>query len=229
MAQQSTEVAYFETVQVKPGTEAQFEATLKRHWDWHKKQGERWTYFVWTIDTGKQEGAYLIASFGHAWKDVDESNALVSGTPDPEENPERFHLNAEEAYYRYRPDLSFTPRIDQPAPVTSVTHVVVKPGSIRDFEDALTNLNAARSKSVRPIKGRWYELVAGGDYPQFLLIEDRANWSSFGEQGQLDEILHAGPASPLDPALLNAFRNSIRSAYVDTLHYRPDLSRLQPN
>ena len=26
---------------------------MKRHWDWHSKQGESWKYFVWTVDTGR--------------------------------------------------------------------------------------------------------------------------------------------------------------------------------
>jgi hypothetical protein len=67
--QQMSDVAYVEMVRVKPGENEKFETTLKRHWDWHKKQGETWKYFVWTVDTGKNDGAYEIASFGHTWKE----------------------------------------------------------------------------------------------------------------------------------------------------------------
>lgn len=105
-AQRAADVAYIEMVRVKPGSEQTFETTLKRHWGWHEKMGEKWAYFVWSVDTGKNEGAYHITSFGHTWKEVDESNALVAGTPGPEENPEPHHQSMEESYYRYRPDLS---------------------------------------------------------------------------------------------------------------------------
>jgi hypothetical protein len=86
-AQQTADVAYFEMVRVKPGDNKKFETTMKRHWAWHEKRGETWNYFVWTVDTGKNDGAYQIVSFGHTWKEVDESNAQVAGTPGPEEDP----------------------------------------------------------------------------------------------------------------------------------------------
>jgi hypothetical protein len=89
-AQQAADVAYFEQVRIKPGEVEKYETTLKRHWTWHEKQGETWSYFVWSVDTGKNEGAYQVASFAHSWKEVDESNALVAGTPGPEEDPEPY-------------------------------------------------------------------------------------------------------------------------------------------
>ena len=119
-AQQAAHVAYFEQVRIKPGEVEKYETTLKRHWTWHEKQGETWSYFVWSVDTGKNEGAYQVASFGHSWKEVDESNALVAGTPGPEEDPEPYEQAVEESYYRYRPDLSIGSPMQQPLPVASV-------------------------------------------------------------------------------------------------------------
>jgi hypothetical protein len=124
--QQTADVAYIEMVHVKPGNSEKFETTLKRHWGWHEKQGETWSYLVWTVDTGKNDGAYEIVSFGHTWKEVDESNALVAGTPPPEEDPEPYQQTVQESYYRYRPDLSIGSSVKQPSPVASVTQILLR-------------------------------------------------------------------------------------------------------
>jgi hypothetical protein len=50
-AQQSGQVAWFEKVRIKPGEVEKFETTLKRHWTWHEKQGETWSYCEQRSDT----------------------------------------------------------------------------------------------------------------------------------------------------------------------------------
>jgi hypothetical protein len=139
--QQTADVAYIEMVHVKPGNSEKFETTLKRHWGWHEKQGETWSYLVWTVDTGKNDGAYEIVSFGHTWKEVDESNALVAGTPPPEEDPEPYQQTVQESYYRYRPDLSIGSSVKQPSPVASVTQILLMPEAAQDFEVELFAIN----------------------------------------------------------------------------------------
>ena len=228
IAQQKSDVVYMQLMRVKPGMEDQFEATLKRHWGWHKKQGETWSYFVWTVDSGRDEGAYRIASFGHTWEEVDTSNALVAGTPPPEENPDMFRLNEEESYYLYREDLSTAPPLIQPLSVASVTQVLVRPEAVKDFETALRKINNALSRnSQKPgTQGRWYELTTGGDWPEFLLIEDRANWASFHDKGQLNAILNDAYSKQVGEDVVNTFWKSVRSIYTQTLRYHPDISRV---
>jgi len=222
-AQQAADVAYIEMVRVKPGNEQAFETTLKRHWGWHEKMGEKWAYFVWSVDTGKNEGAYQITSFGHTWKEVDESNALVAGTPGPEENPDPYHQSMEESYYRYRPDLSTSGPATTPLPVASVTQILLRPEAVHDFEIALGRL--ANAKRPEALSAQWYELVTGGEQPQFLVIEARPNWSSLRNKGELDAIREAVNGGKVGEDTVKTFWNSIRSIYTETWHYRSDLSR----
>ena len=223
-AQQTGDVAYIEMVRLKPGSEQQFETTLKRHWRWHGKMGEKWTYFVWSVDTGKSEGVYQITSFGHTWKEVDESNALVAGTPGPEENPEPYHQSMQESYYRYRPDLSMAGPATTPLPVACVTQILLRPEAVHDFEIALRRL--AKAKRPEAFSAHWYELVTGGEQPQFLVIEARPDWSSLRNKGELDAIREAVYDGKVEEDTVKTFWSSIRSIYAETWHYRSDLSRL---
>jgi hypothetical protein len=48
-AQGSGEVAYFHLNRIKPGMTARYETTRKRHWLWHKRLGDTWSYQVWQV------------------------------------------------------------------------------------------------------------------------------------------------------------------------------------
>ena len=223
------DVAYFEAVRIKPGEVEKYENALKRHWAWHEKRGETWNYFVWTVDSGKNEGAYQVASFGHTWKDVDESNVLVAGTPDGDADPEPYQQNTEESYFRHRQDLSIGHLPKRPSPVASVTRILLKPEAVQDFEAALqqTKKEVSGAGGSAALSAQWYELTTGGDRPQFLLIEERANWAELGENGELDALKTGIDKSKLSEATVKAFWNSIRSIHAETWHYRSDLSRVR--
>ena len=228
-AQQTARVAYFEQVRIKPGEVEKYEKTLKRHWAWHQRQGETWSYFVWSTDTGKNEGAYQVASFGHSWKEVDESNALVAGTPGPDENPEPYQQAVEESYYIYRPDLSIGSPMKEPLPLASVTRILVKPEALHDFDGAVQQIKRVLSASGRAVSlsAQWYELVAGGDRPQFLLIEERPNWDGVYGNGELDALWNGIEKTKISEGTEKTFWSSVSTIYAETWHYRADLSRLR--
>ena len=228
-AQQAADVTYFESVRVKPVDVEKYETTLKHHWTWHEKQGEKWSYFVWTVDSGKNEGAYQIGSFGHTWNEVDESNALVAGTPGPDEDPEPYQLTTEESYFRYRPDLSSGSPTNQPLAVAAVNRILLKPEAAQDFEVGLRRIKKVLSgtNGAAALSAQWYELVTGGDRPQFLLIEERRDWAGFAGAGELDALRTRIDKSKLPEETVKSFWGSIRSIYAETWHYRSDLSRLR--
>lgn len=78
VAQSPGEIAYFHLNRVKPGMTTQYEATRKKHWLWHKRLGDTWTFHVWQVVSGDATGAYIISSFGHTWKDVEASDQLLA-------------------------------------------------------------------------------------------------------------------------------------------------------
>jgi len=177
---------------------------------------------------GRERGCVPDCELRSYVEEVDESNALVSGTPGPSEDPEPYHQTAWESYYRYRPDLSTAPPAKKPLPVASVTQIVLRPEAAHDFEVALQQINGVLSKAQKAsaLSAQWYELVTGGDRPQFLLIEERRDWASFQDKGELDSLWESTYGSTVSEDVVKSFWSSIRSIRAETWHYRSDLSRL---
>src|SRR5918993_3955290 len=55
----------------RPGTVQEYEASRKRHMEWHKAQNDPWVWEVFEVMTGPDTGSYLIASGEHQWKEIE--------------------------------------------------------------------------------------------------------------------------------------------------------------
>ncbi len=177
MAQSSGEIAYFHVNRAKPSMRAQYETARKRHWVWHQKMQDTWAYHVWQIVSGEASVTYMVCSFGHTWKEVDESDQLVGGEEDDPAAKVEPYLDAEpESYYRYLPNLSIAPIEGfSPSAKLSVTRWFVKQEGVESFLAAQAKIRDALAKSGYAGHLRWFELVDGGETPQFLKLVDRDN------------------------------------------------------
>ena len=77
------------------------------------------------------------------------------------------------------------------------------------------------------LSAQWYELVTGGDRPQFLLIEERPNWDGVDGNGELDALNLEIEKTKISEETVKTFWSSVRTIYAETWHYRADLSRLR--
>jgi hypothetical protein len=55
----------------RPGTVQEYEASRKKHMDWHKAQNDTWVWEVFEVMTGPDTGSYVIASGEHQWKEME--------------------------------------------------------------------------------------------------------------------------------------------------------------
>jgi hypothetical protein len=145
VAQSSADIAYFHVNRVKPSMTVQYETARKRHWVWHQKMGDTWSFHVWQIVSGEASGTYMLASFGHTWKEVDESDQRVGGEEDdPAAKVEPFLDSEPESYYRYLPDLSLAPNGDSsPSAKLAVTRLVLHPEQMETFIAAQSKIKDA--------------------------------------------------------------------------------------
>ena len=141
-AQSSGDIAYFHVNRAKLGMTCQYETARKQHWVWHQKMKDTWSYLIWQIVSGEASGTYMVCSFGHSWKEVDESDQKVGGEEDDPAAKVDPYLDAEwESYYRYLPNLSLAPNQGfKPSTKLAVTRLFVKPDEVETFIAALLPL-----------------------------------------------------------------------------------------
>lgn len=227
-SQSSEDIAYFHVNRVKPSMTEQYETARKRHWVWHQKMGDTWSYHVWQIVSGEASGTYMVCSFGHNWKEVDESDQKVGGEEDDPSARVNPYLDAEwESYYRYLPQLSVASDGDfSPSAKLAVTRLVLKPEQVGAFVAAETKIHAAMRKAGYAGSMRWYQLVSGGETPQFLVLADRANWAAYGQapEEKLDSMMEKMYGKDQAARIMRDARSAVRSQYVETWQYRADLS-----
>jgi hypothetical protein len=163
-AQSSGDIAYVHVNQAKPGLTVQYLTARKRHWLWHQKMKDTWSFHVWQIVSGEASGTYMVCSFGHSWKDMDESDQRVGGEEDDPAAKVEPYLEAEwESYYRYLPDLSLAPRQGfTPSNKLDVKRLVVKPDQVDAFIAAQSKIRRALADAGYEGHVRWYQLVSGG-------------------------------------------------------------------
>jgi len=228
IAQTSGDIAYFHVNRVKPSMTAQYETARKRHWVWHRKMGDTWAYHVWQIVSGEASGTYMVCSFGHSWKEVDESDQLVGGEEDDPAAKVEPYLDAEpESYYRYLPNLSIAPKEGfSPSAKLKVTRWLVKQEEVESFLAAQAKMKDALAKAEHLGNLRWFELVNGGETPQFLMLVDRENWAAYEQapDENLPSIMERTYGKDQAATIMGDVRRAVRLQYVETWQYRPDLS-----
>ena len=230
LAQQASNVTVINANYPKPGAAKQYEAARKKHMGWHKAQKDAWSWYVWEVVSGENTGAYVVGSFGHAWKDFDGRDAFekadtadVAATVGPTLN--RSVLS----YWVERADISQSPTTpgSTPAPRLSITTYLLRPDSVNDFVEAVKKVNEAIKKTNYAVSGpsRWYQLVNGGENPTFVLVGERANWAAFQPNDKtLDVMMGEAYGKDEGAAIMASLRKTFHTLHTAIYEYRPDLS-----
>ena len=229
LAQQPGDIVEIHINRVKPGMTQQYEAGRKKHMAWHKSQNDAWSWNTWSVLTGPATGSYVVGSFGHNWTDLDGRDKFTQADgADSQASMGASLAGEEQSYYRYRADLSLSNETFPPTAMISVTHYMVEPAAVNDFIEGIKKVNEGIKKTNFPQAGpsRWYQLVNGGEGPHFVLVGDRATWSTFQPPTDktLDSMMEEAYGKEQGAAILSALRKGIRSTLSEALEYRPDLS-----
>jgi hypothetical protein len=208
----------------------QLEQARQKHMQFHKSQGDTWTWNTWEIATGDNTGVYVTSTCGHAWKDfdawekkmgkVDRQDAMASMGP--------FEQASWNGFYTYRSDLSLREANTQPAPMESVAIYVLHPGATNDFVEAINKITAALKKDPNwPKTSGWLQLVNGGEAPTFVVLGARQSWADFAPLDKsVQDVTTAAYGKEGADALLKVIRDTTAHLYTETAVYRPDLSYL---
>ena len=211
---------------LKPGARAQFEAGLKAHMGWHRKQNDTWSWGVLEILTGPKQGGYYVLSCGHDWKDLAALDVNVAAHDADMATNILPHVEAPlRSLWRYRTDLSRPAPADKGEPAYySGTTYYLRPEGVSPFEEAVTRTTEIARKAQFPRSASWFQLVNGGEGPAFYLSQSRWTWADF-------EAPSPSLASVVDDALGKSLADDLRRSMASSVRYtvsemtkaRPDL------
>jgi hypothetical protein len=151
------------------GKTEKFEAGYLRHLEWHRRAGDPWTWYGWTVWAGDRYRWFVYATFNRSAGSLD---SAVTPAEDERDNLRNVVPHAEfvaNALYRYLPELSRGTGEPQPGPRLEYTRVELIPGAAAAFEAAL--------RAAQPeLEGEtlWYRMAVGGEMPRYLRLRPRS-------------------------------------------------------
>jgi hypothetical protein len=188
------------------GDTVDFEAGYLRHLEWHRRNGDAWTWLGWTIWAGDRQRWFVYATFGHSAENLgnpvnpaaDEADNVSNVTPHAQ-----FSGNG---LYEFLPALSRGDGVPSALPRTEMTTVDLHPGTGKRFEAAL-----ARQQARQTDETLWFRLVAGGSTPRYVRLRPRPG---------LRELLEARD----ETALPEETSGLIATVNVEILSFRKEMS-----
>jgi hypothetical protein len=214
----------------KLGGKARMEEAIKQQMDWRRRQNDDWQWLTWEYVSG-EEGRYAIATFGHAWQEYDQPK--VSPWVETLDNGTLGTLAALSAtppviqYFDHVDDVSAL-GADQGTPTLAEVAVFqLQFGKTAQFYEAVRQFHDAMRKAGSPERYEWFELLSGGEGPQFMLFLPRRNWAAFDTpRGLLVEALGKSVGKRKSEKLIAQFNAAVKSLRRSAVRLRPDLSKL---
>lgn len=188
------------------GQTVDFESGYIRHLDWHKKAGDTWVWYGWSIWASERQRWFVYATFGHTAESLsnpvspaeDEKDNIINVTP---------HCSfMGNSVYKFLPDLSNGNGVPQPLARVEFTTIKLVPGTEDAFEKALK-----ANKSANKDECLWYRIVSGGNITQYVRIRPKQN---------LALILD----SSSEQALPKETNTMVSSVISEILNLRPTMS-----
>jgi len=210
----------------KPGARAQFEAGLKAHMGWHRKQNDTWSWSVLEILTGPKQGGYYVFSCGHDWKDMAALDVNVAAHDADMAANILPHVEAPvRSFWRYRPELSRPMPSDkgEPAYYSAATYYL-KPEGVSRFEAGVKRTTEIAGKAQFPASAAWFQLVNGGEGPAFYLSLPRWTWADFeAPNPTLAAVVDEAVGKTLGDELRHSTSSAVRYTVTEITKARPDL------
>jgi hypothetical protein len=192
-------------LRARDGNTVDFEAGYARHLDWHRRAGDAWTWYGWTISHGDRQRSLVYATFGHAAADFD---AAVSPAEDERDTSINVLAHSEftgSGLYEFLPGLSRGSGVPTPAARVEMLTVDLPPGTGGAFEAALARGGPPREETL------WFRMAAGGAAPRYVRLRPAASLAAV--------LAHSGEPPLPDPTARLAARTT-----VEILTLRPTLS-----
>jgi hypothetical protein len=210
---------------VKAGMEAKFEAGLKKHNEFHRKQGDALGLSTAQVQSGPNTGSYVRFASNWHWQDFDvEAKMADADQADTAVNTDPYIESATTRYYRLLSDLS-RPKEDGPAAMFAIVFYRVKFDKVDDFTMALRKFHEAIGKTQWPAHYAWFALANGGDGPEFVLSIPHDSFADFNPlEKPFDKMMEEAYGRAEAESISEMFSHSVAGVSSEIIAYRADLS-----
>lgn len=221
--------AFLFEYRIPAGQADAFDEAYRRHLSWHRQAGDPLNWFGWYVATGERVGLFVDGTFGIPFASFDARVDPKGDAADFEATVGRLAIPASRLVYRLRPDLSTARTLEdaKPSGTVEVTHLHGRPGSADRIEEALRRIRKSMTGDSIAPAFTWYQLVAGGEQPGYLLMIPREGWRDYEQDPRSGLDLLLGRVTPDGRSeAASILRNDVVRQTSETWSYRADLSLL---
>ena len=128
-------------------------------------------------------------------------------------------------------DQVSAPRTDKDTPTMAEIAVFqLQFGKTAQFYEAVRQFHDAMQKAGSRERYEWFELLNGGEGPQFMSFLPRRNWAAFDTQrGFLSEALEKSIGRRKSEKLIAQFSAAVKNYHRSAVRLRTELSKLSPS
>jgi hypothetical protein len=212
---------------IKPGMTAKFEAGLKKHNQFHAKQGDTQPHDTYVVESGPNAGSYWRVAGNRHWEDFDAEDKFADAdTADSDANYSAYIAASVPMFFELQADASNPPPDTAPDPVFwELIFFKVKPGQYEEFSLAIKRAKDAAQKVKWGEHWAWLLLVNGGEHEQFVLTLPRDSWASFNpSEKPFPKMLEEAVGRAEAESVYALFDEAVASSRSEIVRYRPDLS-----
>lgn len=201
-----------------------FETAAKRHVEWHRRQGDTWTWNAWMSVTGTQ-GQYAYISGNHSWADFDTPGvSQANDAADWANGPGKFTVSEEAMMWMTLPWGSRPWGESIPAMVQVYEYAVVQ-GKAGDLEYVIRKFTEAAESTDWAGRYVWEQVLSSEQSPVYFVVIPHESWASFqpletSPQGVLVEAYGQAEGQ----RLIDMFNASVDAIGSRIWQYRADLS-----
>ncbi|TDO71216.1 hypothetical protein EV143_10971 [Flavobacterium chryseum] len=210
---QTKNIGQFAIWKPKEGQTKNFENGYKQHLNWHKTNGDSWSWYGWFIISGERYGQFVDATFNLKWSDFDKP---VNPSDDMADNKinvfpyadvqtvfKVMHLKELSTQDLYSSKFKLTKMLTIKFANSSKTKIV--------FEELQ---NFYKSKNIKTVNT--FKIADGGNLNEFIILLGFSNWEEYAaSENIMDEI------SKIESKMNDKVISSVQS---ETMIYRDDLS-----
>ena len=214
---QTNSVAQFAIWKPKEGHLQNFENGYKQHLNWHKINGDKWSWYGWYVVSGTRYGQFIDATFDHTWADFDKA---IKPAEDFADN--MLHV-LPFADFQTAFKVSFYPKLSTVDTFSNKLKLIkFVTLTTTNIDNGLRLVNKLKefytSKQIKSFKT--YQVVDGGATNQILLLMGFDSWEEYSVSETFNEKV-----TELEQSLK---MKTIGSINAETMIYRADMS-LFPN